>query len=186
LNKIKGLAIDFDEVMVETINAVVSILNEDYKLNVNPSDVNSWNFDDVYPNIPLEVINNVFIDKRFFERVKLKPNTIEVLKTINQKYPIMVVTLGQIKNLKLKRNYLREKIENEGIQIKFIGIIEGKETKADIDLNGWLFLDDNQHNLEISNATEKILFENKPNAEWNNHWNGKRIQNITELLEYFE
>ena len=186
INNIKGLAIDFDEVMVETIDALVSIINEDYNLNVNSKDVKKWDFDDVFPNVPKNIIYKVFEDKRFFKRLKFKPNLIETLKKINKKYPIIIVTLGSYENLLLKRDFIKNKINSEGIKTKFIGLISGIEDKSKVNLNNLLFIDDHEQNLEVSNATIKILFENRKDAEWNKNWKGKRIKNISEILEYFD
>lgn len=185
-NNIRGLAIDFDEVIVETIDAIVSIINEDYNLNVNSKDVKKWDFDDVFPDIPKDTIYKAFEDKRFFERLKFKPNIIETLKKINEKYPIMIVTLGSYENLLLKKDFIKNKINSQGIKTMFVGLISNLENKSQIDLNDLLFVDDNQKNLEISNATIKILFENRENAEWNKDWKGKKIKNISEILEYFD
>lgn len=183
--KIKGLALDFDEVMVETIDAIVSIINEDYNLNADPKNVNKWNFEDVFPNVPIDKINEAFEDKRFFERVKLKSNLIETLSVINKNYPIIIVTAGTRKNLILKQMFVSKKINSIGITTKFFGFIHGIEDKSDIDLTGFLFVDDNQNNLKISNASVKILFENRKDADWNNNWNGLRIKDISEILKYF-
>lgn len=185
-NDIKGLAIDFDEVIVETIDAIVSIINEDYNLNVNPKDVKKWDFDDVFPTVPKDIIYKVFEDKRFFERLKFKPNVIETLRKINKKYPIIIVTLGSYDNLLLKKNFIKNKIHSKGIETRFVGLISDTENKSKVNLNSLLFVDDNEENLEVSNATIKILFENRKDAEWNKNWKGKKIQDISEILEYFD
>lgn len=185
-NNIKGLAIDFDEVIVETINSLVSIINEDYKLNANPKDVKKWDFNDVFPNIPKGIIYKVFEDKRFFDRLQFKPNVIETLRKINEKYPIVIVTLGSYENLLLKRDFIKKHINSKGITTRFVGLLEGKESKSKINLNNFLFIDDNEENLNVSNANIKILFENRKNAEWNKNWQGERVQDISEILKYFD
>ena len=50
----KGIAFDFDEVLVNSIEAIVSILNEDYNLHAKASDVNRWDFKDAYPTLTFE------------------------------------------------------------------------------------------------------------------------------------
>ena len=166
-NNIKGLAIDFDEVMVETIDSLVNILNKDYNLSANSKNVRAWNLEDVYPTLSKKQVNEVFEDKRFFDDLKLKPNLIETLKRINENYPIIVVTLGSPQNLLMKRKYIKDNIESQGINLRFFGLISDKEDKSKVNLDSWVFVDDNQKNLEVSNASKKVLFENRKNAEWN-------------------
>lgn len=184
-NNIKGLAIDFDEVMVETIDSLVNILNKDYNLSANSKNVRAWNLEDVYPTLSKKQVNEVFEDKRFFDDLKLKPNLIETLKRINENYPIIVVTLGSPQNLLMKRKYIKDNIESKGINLRFFGLISDKEDKSKVNLDSWVFVDDNQENLEVSNASKKVLFENRKNAEWNKDWNGEKIQDISEILKYF-
>ena len=78
----KGIAFDFDEVLVNSIEAIVSILNEDYNLHAKASDVNRWDFKDAYPTLTFEQINNVWNDKRLFQRLTFKPNTIETIEKL--------------------------------------------------------------------------------------------------------
>lgn len=180
--KYKGIALDMDEVLVDTIDAVVSILNEDYNLNVEPKNVKRWDFKDVYPQLTDKQINSVWNDERLFEILKFKPDTLEVLNDLNNNYKVIIFTQGSHMNLKLKENFLL----NHNIDIPIFGAVEGISDKSELNLKDWIFVDDNQNNLDISNASCKILFENRENADWNNHWSGNRIKNLKEIYKYLK
>lgn len=180
----KGIAFDFDEVLVNSIEAIVSILNEDYNLHAKASDVNRWDFKDAYPTLTFEQINNVWNDKRLFQRLTFKPNTIETLEDLSKKYPLIIYSAGSSKNLQLKKDFIKNNILIKKINLNFIGVLEGIEDKSLLDLKDWVFIDDNQKNLYDSNASLKILFRNRENADWNNNWNETEINNIKQIYNY--
>ena len=110
----------------------------------------------------------------------------DYLTFLNEKYPIIIVTMGTMENLILKTNFIKQNINSKGIKTKFFGLLSNLEDKSKVNLERFLFVDDNQDNLNSSNAMVKILFENRKDAEWNKDWNGIKIQDISEILKYFD
>lgn len=84
----------------------------------------------------------------------------------------------------MKKQFLKNNILTSDIRFEFVGVLEGLEDKSKIDLSDWVFVDDNQNNLNDSNASLKILFKNRENADWNNKWNGQQITNIKYIYNY--
>lgn len=169
------LFLDFDNTIVDTIAAVVSLYNEDYVnhdgfVTINPKDVTSWEFTEC--NLATyEEIDKYFGDKRFFQRVKLYPSAGQVLRSLSHRYDITVVSHGYASNLKLKeewiKNNLFKEILDSSCNAEFIGVNwETHNDKSHVDMSNSIFVDDSIRNLETSSAKYKILYGEY--MDWNN------------------
>lgn len=184
MNKLH-IYIDFDEVLVNSIQADLDILNKRYGTNFTPNQVKSWNFRDCFPQLGDDEIEDVFNDPRFFELLTWKNDAKTFLRYCHKlSRPITLVTKGNKENLSLKTDWLEE----QGFGwLSYIGLSLDK-SKGSIDMSDGILIDDNQDNLNESNARIKILYENYPNCEWNNNWNGLRVSYFSDLyclLEHF-
>ena len=169
------LFLDYDNTIVDTIAAVVSLYNEDYVnhdgfVAINPEDVTSWEFTEC--NLATyEEIDRYFGDKRFFQRVKLYPSAGQVLRSLSHRYDITVVSHGYASNLKLKeewiKNNLFKEILDSSCNAEFIGVNwETHNDKSHVDMSNSIFVDDSIRNLETSSAKYKILYGEY--MDWNN------------------
>lgn len=161
------LFLDFDNTIVDTIAAVVSIYNEDYAshegfIQVDPKDVTSWEFTEC--NLATyEEIDRYFGDERFFQRVKLYPSAGQSLHSLSHMYDITIVSHGYAKNLKLKeewkKNNLFKEILDSSCNAEFIGVDwETHNDKSHVDMSNSIFVDDSITNLKTSNAKYKLLY----------------------------
>jgi 5'(3')-deoxyribonucleotidase len=75
-----NIYIDFDDTITSSIENVVRIINKRYNRNVQAQDICQWDFSDVYPDIPLKTIVNVFGEEEFFKTLKLKNDVIPTLR----------------------------------------------------------------------------------------------------------
>lgn len=169
------LFLDFDNTIVDTIAAVVSLYNEDYAshegfIQVDPKDVTSWEFTEC--NLATyEEIDKYFGDKRFFQRVKLYPSAGQVLRSLSHRYDITIVSHGYASNLKLKEEWVKDKLFKEifdnSCNAEFIGVNwETHNDKSHVDMSNSIFVDDSIRNLETSSAKYKILYGEY--MDWNN------------------
>ena len=169
------LFLDFDNTIVDTIAAVVSIYNEDYAshegfIQVDPKDVTSWELTEC--NLATyEEIDKYFGDKRFFQRVKLYPSAGQVLRSLSHRYDITIVSHGYASNLKLKEEWVKDKLFKEifdnSCNAEFIGVNwETHNDKSHVDMSNSIFVDDSIRNLETSSAKYKILYGEY--MDWNN------------------
>lgn len=175
--------IDFDEVLVNSIQANLDILNKKYNTNFKPQDVKTWNFRDCFPQLDDDEIEEVFNNPSFFDLLEWKDGArdfldwygdLEDLLHVNK---ITLVTKGNKENLSLKTDWLEE----QGYHwLSYIGLPLNK-SKSSIDMGDGILIDDNQDNLNESNARIKILYENYPNTEWNKDWLGLRVRGFKEL-----
>lgn len=169
------LFLDFDNTIVDTIAAVVSLYNEDYAshegfVQINPSEVTSWEFTEC--NLATyEEIDRYFGDKRFFQRVKLYPSAGQVLRSLSHRYDITIVSHGYASNLKLKEEWVKDKLFKEifdnSCNAEFIGVDwKTHNDKSHVDMSNSIFVDDSIRNLETSSAKYKILYGEY--MDWNN------------------
>lgn len=169
------LFLDFDNTIVDTIAAVVSLYNEDYAshegfVQIDPSEVTSWEFTEC--NLATyEEIDRYFGDERFFQRVKLYPSAGQVLRSLSHRYDITIVSHGYASNLKLKEEWIKDKLFKEifdnSCNAEFIGVNwETHNDKSHVDMSNSIFVDDSIRNLETSSAKYKILYGEY--MDWNN------------------
>ena len=169
------LFLDFDNTIVDTIAAVVSLYNEDYAshedfVQVDPKDVTSWEFTEC--NLATyEEIDRYFSDERFFQRVKLYPSAGQVLRSLSHRYDITIVSHGYANNLKLKEEWVKDNLFKEildsSCNAEFIGVNwETHNDKSHVDMSNSIFVDDSIRNLETSSAKYKILYGE--HMDWNN------------------
>lgn len=161
------LFLDFDNTIVDTIAAVVSLYNEDYVnrdgfVHIDPSEVTSWEFTEC--NLATyEEIDRYFGDERFFQRVKLYPSAGQVLRSLSHRYDITIVSHGYASNLKLKEEWIKDNLFKEildsSCNAEFIGVNwETHNDKSHVDMSNSIFVDDSIRNLETSSAKYKILY----------------------------
>lgn len=161
---------DFDDTLVDSLQADVTMLNERYGTNVDKSEVMCWNFRDVFPQLKEDEIEDLFDDPRFFEIIQFKPNAKEFILSIpNAK----IITKGRPKNLELKKQWL---YYNGLGDIPFTGL-GLDDSKGDyIDYNS-LLIDDNKGNLESVDCKYKVMMVTNENSEWQSGYEGYRIRN---------
>ena len=191
------LFLDFDNTIVDTIAAVVSLYNEDYSSHdgfapINPKDVTSWEFKECNLATYGE-IDKYFGDERFFQRIKLYPGARQALRSLSHMYDITIVSHGYAKNLKLKEKWVKDKLFKEifdsSCNAEFIGV-DWKEysDKSHVDMSDSIFVDDSIKNLETSNAKYKILYGEY--MDWNNMNNKfircKNWKNLTKQILFFD
>jgi 5'(3')-deoxyribonucleotidase len=180
------LFLDFDEVLADSIEAVLQILNKRYNKNIKFEEVKVWNFNDVFPEIHGEEISQLFDENEFWDVVCLKRGAykfVEYALTNPLIEDITIVSIGRKNNLINKEKFV-EKIW--GDKVKFIGIYSHECTmdKSCVDMSGGIFIDDNENNLFSSNAEFKLLFKNIEDAEWNSQWKGDYVRDFDDLKFY--
>lgn len=179
----KNIFIDFDGVISNTIETIVSLYNEDYcnyhdYKEVHWSDINSWEFTELNCAKP-EEIDKYFSQYRFFNNIILMPNVEYAIFKMLEKYDITVVSMGSAENLIRKYDWIKGNMP----QVNFIGCqFSQNEDKSHIDMSGGIFIDDLAKNLETSNAETKICFGDI--YPWNDNWKGIRCYNWHETLRY--
>lgn len=178
------LILDFDGTIVDSVKAFCSEYNIRYTERpgfkpANPNNVVKWNLLDECPVCP--DIHEIFDSNEFFNRLEFMDGALEVIKELNEKYEIIICSIGTLKNISEKASWIEKNlpfikntilINNEGV----------KMDKSIINMEGAYFIDDVSSNLYSSNALVKICFGKL--AEWNENWTSIRKYNWNEVKEY--
>lgn len=172
--------VDFDETLTESINAIMEIVGKEYGVYSFYKPL-KWDFSDIYPFLSARELEQKFDSDEFFETLKLKPYALEVLSELSKEYEISVVTVASSISLPKKKIFIEK---NLPFIKEVVGISHG-ESKSSVDMSGAIFFDDVEKNLNDSNATKKVLFENVPGAEWNKNWNGEKVREWPEVYKFF-
>lgn len=162
------LFLDFDETMTKSIKQFIKIANKKFNVNKDWKDLRLWNFVDLYPNITLNDINEIFCSEDFFIDLEFHEGVIETLEKLKDNLNIHIATLGLDDNLDKKQIFLKNKIKE--INYNFVGVLDkGKEElndKSCVDMSNSIFIDDRVTNLRNSNANIKILFKDYRHYYW--------------------
>ncbi len=158
-NENTNLYVDFDCTIVNSIKAIVSLYDEDFKYypnykKIDWKDINTWGFSELSAADP-GYINSYFNQQRFFDKLEFMPDADKILIELSNYYNIVIVSHGRKPNLKAKEIWIKENMP----YAKFIGVDMDKyPDKRNIDMSGRIFIDDRGDNLETSNAAIKICY----------------------------
>jgi 5'(3')-deoxyribonucleotidase len=170
---------DFDGVICNTVQAVADLYNKSYYHSENfvPAVANKctkWDMSDICPLI--KDINSVFNELSLFHYLKPFPHAVEVLKELSEKYQIIIITIGDNKNLQYKLDwiYIYLPFIEDIILIKNKGCIMDKSiiNMSGTNDNSNIFIDDSADNLFSQDLTPNLIrycYGDK-RTEWNAKW----------------
>jgi len=180
--------LDFDNCIVNSTQKFCSCYNEIYKLHPDfiPAiwqNTDRWDFQDTCPLVTN--VEEIFKMKMFFEDLPfINDNTYKVLKRLNEKYHIIIVSIGTFENIALKSRWIGEYLKFIKDSI-FLVNSGSKMNKELIDMSlrhdehHPIFIDDVVANLNSSNAQRKIAFGDI--HSWNKEWTGERALDWTDV-----
>lgn len=157
------LMIDMDVTI--TCDGIIDIVNEYLQTNYTSKDAKDYYVQSLIPKDKLHEFNKFFYERNLYHYTKLTPDAVEVLKYLNDKYDVYILTAYQLRNendgaenhLKNKYQYLRETFPFLDTK-KFIFTCDKSVVKGDI------VVDDVITNL-YSSYKQKILFSSYHNQD---------------------
>lgn len=158
-SKKKNLYIDFDCTIVNSIKAIVSLYDEDFKYysnykKIDWEDIETWGFNELSVADP-GYINSYFNQQRFFDKLEFMPDAEKILLELSNNFNIIIASHGAKPNLIAKEIWIKEHMP----YAQFIGVdMNVYQDKSSIDMSGGIFIDDRGDNLDTSNAAVKICF----------------------------
>lgn len=176
---------DFDNTIVNTIATITSLYNEDFKfydefLPIKWWEVNSWEFKECNC-CTREYINTYFNQPRFFNKLTYMDWAKETLEELKNEYEIIIVSMGDTPNLKLKKLWIKENLP----YCKFVGVnFKDGNDKSSIDMSEGILLDDSSKNLSTSNVLINVCFGDV--CSWNEDWNGIRCNNWNDFKKFLK
>ncbi|KAJ3096450.1 hypothetical protein HDU97_005887 [Phlyctochytrium planicorne] len=92
------LAVDLDEVLSGTIQALVNFHNEHFNTTLEVKDFFSYNYEQVWGGTPAEAVDKIrlfYASDHFSDRMQPVPGAIAALTALKQYYSLVVVTSRQ-------------------------------------------------------------------------------------------
>lgn len=165
------ILIDMDDVMAETGLKILSTYNNLFRTNFKKSDFKDKEFKEIFDLQKYEIVKKEVVKKGFFIDIEVKPNAIEIIKELNEKYDVYVVSAANE-----FPNSLSDKLKWLNTHFPFIS---WKKTvfcgykhmiKADI------MIDDHTKNLVKFEGETKLMFDAMHNQKVTDyqrimHWN---------------
>jgi 5'(3')-deoxyribonucleotidase len=180
------IILDFDGVIANSVEKIVSLYNKDHMMykDFSPVDwttIDSWEFKEL-TMVSRNHIDDYFDQYRFFQDLNFMENAFEYIYKLSKTHKIKVCSMGNDLNLAYKGEWILKNLPfvDEYIPVNF----KDAKDKSHIDMSNAIFIDDSSNNLETSNASVKILYGDE--YEWNRGYNGLRCWNWKEVYEYIE
>jgi 5'(3')-deoxyribonucleotidase len=181
MNKTK-LFLDMDNTIINTIKSFCECYNDLYQFRPGFKEacwcnVEKYNMKDECPLILNK--NDIFGSYLFFQKAEfINENTYDVIKKLNEKYQVIICTIGIPKNLSFKSLWVEERLPfiDDYILIKNSNC---KMDKSIVNMSNSIFVDDYTDNLDSSNAAYKIVFGDE--YSWSQTKNYTRCFNWTDI-----
>lgn len=127
---------------------------------------------DIIPGIDSSSIDKIFEYDKFFAVLDFMDGAYENLYILSSQYDIVIVTIGSLKNLSKKAEWIREHLPFIEKVVLIYNEFNDMDKSA-IDMSAGIILDDNQYNLWSSNAYTKYVFGEI--YEYNQDFDGERL-----------
>lgn len=169
------VAVDQDQVLADLLTPLLSRYNALYKDSLKPEDIKSWDIGK-YTKCG-NAVYDLFDDYELFRWLPVIEHSQEVMKELNKKYDVYVVTSAtNIKeSLKAKLEWIQEHfpfIPNSNI------VLCGNKSIINADI----MIDDGVHNLESFKGETKLLFNAHHNQNENRFTRMYSWLDIADLL----
>ena len=177
-----NLYFDFDDTITDSIQNITRIVNRRYGRKVKWTDIEDWDFKDVYPDIPLEDILKIFGEQEFFDTLYPKDGAILGIHKLSKRNNIYIVTKANNENAKQKHEWVKNVLTSMGINV-ILKTVPLHTSKGVIDMSDGIFVDDNVNFLNETNAKYKIFFNNHRRFDDTQEWSGVQVDNWYDLYD---
>ena len=165
------LYLDFDGVIANSIDAIVSLYNDDFQAYpgyhyIKPEGINTCDFKECNC-AKHDTFTTYFNTPRFYRNLKFMDQADVFLWLLSYQFDFTIISFGNPANLKLKKMWIDKKLKffiNDSKMLnqantKFIGLDFAEyDNKSCVDMSDGIFIDDTYEYLVASNAKHKIVF----------------------------
>lgn len=181
--------------ITDSVASIVRLYNKDFKYydnfqKIRPEQIYTYDFQEC-SCATFDQINTYFSTPRFFKKLEFMSGADVAIESLCMLFDVYVVTLGTPANLRMKKDWLTNKLK---LPLKFIGIdINVCDDKSMLDMSDGILIDDNISYLRSSNAKYKIIFGEE--HSWNIDYEGEyprcvdwndAFKKITQIMEECE
>lgn len=178
--------LDIDDVILNSSDTVIDILNKKYNLKKSKKDLKDWTFKSITHNCTPQMVEDIFCSEEFWNTITFRQELINLFeeneKLLNS-FNWILTTKGNEVNHKQKYNYLF----NSG-KVKFFAenknrfsyyALSLEEKKSAVNMLGGIQIDDNYNNLRSTDASVKILLKNEIATNYNDYYlTSDNLQNL--------
>lgn len=111
-NNKQKLFFDADDVILNSSEVVISILNKEYGITPpkTTKDLKDWGYKSIYKGMTFEKITEIYSSEEFWSQVQLKEEFVSLLKDeeLFNNYDWCIVSKGDKDNIDKKFNFLME------------------------------------------------------------------------------
>lgn len=175
------LFLDCDNTITNSTEAFIRTYNNNHNTSIDWTKVEKYDFSDQIPNLTSEEKYDIFGSKNFFDNLTLiNSNTYEIARELNEKYNIIIASIGTPKNLSLKALWLEQQLPFiKNYCLYYNGDCSMNKSIINCSKTS-IFVDDCHDNLLSVNSDTKIIFGDI--YEWSKTLNGFfRCYNWTDL-----
>jgi 5'(3')-deoxyribonucleotidase len=103
------IAIDFDETLFPTLERVLEIYNKRHNVNIESSQITTYNLHDSFPSEIADEILEVFIEKDAYTYLQPYKGAVRAVKTLaEQGHEVYVATSTDVRNMEWKEELLHK------------------------------------------------------------------------------
>ena len=152
--------LDLDGCVFRSKKQVTKYLNQRYNMEVKWKSVKDYNFQDQFPGVSLDEIEEIFSDRDFYHDCEFYKGAMDFIE--NSGHEIVFCTKGTIENL-----YYKTKLLNYYFPTIPIITLSNSLSKRNVDMSDGILVDDYDVNLNICNAKYKIMFIPEGKTDYN-------------------
>lgn len=147
------LILDFDDVIVPTLDKAVDIYNKENKKRIKTDMFKEWNCENIVKGF-IE-----YFEKVDFENISDKNDSIKWVRELNKHYDVVIATASTSNSFSRKESWIRKNMPF--IPWKNIMCVRNKDL-----LEGYAIVDDATHNLVNNKTKRKFLYNAPHNQEY--------------------
>ncbi|HAA10664.1 MAG TPA: 5'(3')-deoxyribonucleotidase [Cytophagales bacterium] len=137
------MIIDMDEVMADTIAKLVRVMELETGLTVNEEAIQGKGLWEGYPDGYRQSLTGILHRKGFFEDLPVYPNAVPVMRELNEKYEVFIVSAAME-----FPNSLQDKYNWLGVHFPFLTWHQIALTGSKSLVHGDIMIDDRTKNLD--------------------------------------
>lgn len=150
----KRILIDMDDVMAETGLKIIATYNKLFGTTIKAADFDDERFEDIFTVDNYKLVREEIFKKGFFADLKVKPDAVEVVKDLNDKYEVFIVSAATE-----FPNSLSEKTAWLAEHFPFITWQQTVYCGYKFMIKADIMIDDHIKNLDPFEGETKLLFD---------------------------
>lgn len=170
------VALDIDNCICNTTEAVLSVYNEEWNDNLSVDDIKTYWIENYVKPEAKESFHKYFLSRDMWKRVK--PINIEAIQKLidDNRFEVYFVTATSAENCAKKISFLSKHLKNIDISDRFIRTTHKELINADV------LIDDCTDNLNSDYSKINLCLA----YPWNTDFSGRRFGFMSDIVEWLQ